>query len=48
MGLRKPRECTFGKEEVRSWGLKILALMASLTSAPRQRVLKHAERVNKV
>jgi len=40
MGLRKPRESTFGKEEDRSWGLKILALMASLTSAQRQRVLK--------
>jgi hypothetical protein len=48
MGLKKPRETTFGKEEVRSWGLTILALMASLTSAQRQRVLKHAERVNKV
>ncbi len=46
--LKKPRESTFGKEEVRSWALKILALMANLTGAQRQRVLKHAERVNKV
>jgi hypothetical protein len=48
LGIKKPRENTFGKEEVRSRSLKILALMASLPSAQRQRVLKHAERVNKV
>jgi hypothetical protein len=48
MGLKAPRKSTFGKEELRGWSLKILALMASLTRAERERVLRHALKVNKV
>jgi hypothetical protein len=48
LGLRKPREAQFTKDEQRGWALKILALMAGLSRAERERVLKHALRVNKV
>ena len=48
MGLRTPRKSAFGKEELRSWSLKILALMSSLTRAERERVLRHASKVNAV
>lgn len=48
LGIRKPRETTFGKDALRGWSLKILALMASLSRAGRERVLRHAIRVNKV
>ena len=48
LGLRKPRESQFSKDELRGWALKILAVMANLTRAERERVLKHALRVNKV
>jgi hypothetical protein len=48
MGIRKPRETQFSKDELRGWALKILAAVASLTRAERDRVLRHAQRVNKV
>lgn len=48
LGIRKPRETAFSKDELRGWSLKILALMANLTRAERERVLKHALRLNKV
>jgi hypothetical protein len=48
LGIRKPRETTFGKDELRGWALKVLALMANLSRAERERVLKHALKVNKV
>jgi hypothetical protein len=48
MGLRKPRESKFSQEEVRSHALKILAAMAGLTQTQRERVLKHAMKVNKL
>jgi hypothetical protein len=47
-GIRTPRDVQFSKEELRGWSLKILALMSSLTRAQRERVLRHAMRVNKV
>jgi hypothetical protein len=48
MGIRKPRESQFTKDELRGWALKVCALMANLSRVERERVLKHALRVNKV
>jgi hypothetical protein len=48
LGIRKPRETQFCKDELRGWALKVLALMANLTRAERDRVLKHSLRVNKI
>ncbi len=46
LGLKKKRDRSFNKEQVRSWALKVLAEMASLTQEQRRRVLDHAKRVN--
>jgi hypothetical protein len=49
LGLpRKPKAGAFTKDRVRSWSLRVLALMADLTQAERARVLVHAARVNKL
>ena len=48
LGIRKPRETAFTKDELRGWSLKVLALMANLTRTERERVLRHALKVNKV
>ena len=48
LGIRKPRETAFSKDELRGWALKVLALMASLSRTERERVLRHALKVNKV
>jgi hypothetical protein len=48
LGLRKPRQSRFSADELRGWSLKILALMSSLTRAERERVLRHAQKVNRV
>jgi hypothetical protein len=48
LGIRKQRESTFSKDELRGWSLKVLALMANLSRTERERVLKHALKVNKV
>ena len=48
LGVRTPRQTDFTKEEMRSWALKTLASMASLSRAERDRVLKHALKVNAV
>jgi hypothetical protein len=48
LGIRKPREPQFTKDELRGWALKTLALMANLSRAERERVLKHALKVNRV
>jgi hypothetical protein len=48
MGIRKPREASFTKDELRGWALKTLALMANLSRSERERVLRHALKVNKV
>jgi len=42
LGIRKPRESQFSKDELRGWSLKILAVMANLSRSERDRVLKHA------
>jgi hypothetical protein len=48
LGVRIPRETDFSKDEVRSWALKVLAGMANLSRQERDRVLKHALKVNAV
>jgi hypothetical protein len=48
LGIRKPRETAFSKDELRGWSLKILAVMANLSRAERERVLRHAPKVSKV
>jgi hypothetical protein len=48
LGIRKPRETAFSKDELRGWSLKVLALMANLSRTERERVLRHALKVNKV
>jgi hypothetical protein len=48
LGIRKPRETASSKDELRGWSLKVLALMANLSRAERERVLRHALKVNKV
>jgi hypothetical protein len=48
LGVRTPRQSDFTKEEMRSWALKVLAAMAGLSRAERDRVLKHALKVNRV
>jgi hypothetical protein len=47
LGIRKPRETAFSKDDLRGWALKTLALMANLSRAERDRVLKHALKVNR-
>jgi hypothetical protein len=48
LGIRNPRESAFSKEELRGWAIKTQALMANLSRAERERVLKHALKVNRV
>jgi hypothetical protein len=48
LGVRAPRQGDFSKEECRSWALKVLASMAGLSRAERDRVLKHALKVNQI
>ena len=48
LGIRKPRETAFSKDELRGWALKVLALMANLSRTERERVLRHVLKVNKV
>jgi hypothetical protein len=48
LGLRKPCETAFSKVDLRGWSLKVLAVMAGLSRVERERVLKHALKVNRV
>ncbi len=48
LGVRATRQTDFTKEEMRSWALKTLASMAGLSRAERDRVLKHALKVNRI
>jgi hypothetical protein len=46
--LRKPRQVAFGKQSVRSWSLRALAMTSGLTQDQRRRVLEHALKVNRL
>jgi hypothetical protein len=48
LGLPSPRKGKFTAEAVRSWALKTLAAMAALSRDERERVLKHAVKINRV
>ena len=48
LGVKLPRRHTFTKDEARSWSLKVLAVMSSLTQEQRRRVLEHAGKVNRL
>jgi hypothetical protein len=48
LGIRKPLETAFSKDELRDWSLKIPAVMANLSRTERERVLRQALKVNKV
>ena len=48
LDVRVPRQTDFTKEEMPSWALKVLAAMAGLSRSERDRVLKHALKVNRV
>lgn len=48
LGLSKPRTSQFSKDEVRSWALRVLAEVATLSQDQRRRVLEHAVKVNAI
>jgi hypothetical protein len=50
LGLKKPRTCTMNAESCRRHALRVLALLATagLSRAERDRVLKHAGKVNRL
>jgi hypothetical protein len=48
LGIRKPREQKFSQEGVRRHAIRVLAAVASLTREQRDRVLRHALKLNKV
>jgi hypothetical protein len=45
---RSRRRTAMTKDEIRSAAIRVLAVVASLSSAQRRRVLKHALEVNEV
>jgi hypothetical protein len=48
LGVRMPRHAQFSKDEMRSWSLKALACLAGLSRSQRDRVLRHALKVNAI
>lgn len=48
LGIKKQRHSDFTAEEVRSHALRILAELSNITRLQRNRVLKHAIKINKV
>jgi hypothetical protein len=48
LGVSEPRENAFSVEEVASAALKCLAAIAGLTRQQRERVLRHAAKLNKI
>jgi hypothetical protein len=48
LGLPSPSKAKFTAEAVRSWALKTRAAMAALSRDERERVLKHALKINRV
>ncbi len=48
LGLRRSRQQTFKREQLRSEALAVLAALKHLTADQRRRVLEHAIKVNEV
>jgi hypothetical protein len=48
LGVKRPRQSQFSKDEVRTHALRVLAEVASLTQDQRRRVLEHAVKVNAI
>ena len=48
LGIRKRREQKFSQEGVRRHAIRVLAAVAALTREQRERVLRHALKLNKV
>jgi hypothetical protein len=48
MKLPRPRAAGFSKEQVRSWSIRVLAELATLTQEQRRRVLDFAARLNRI
>ena len=46
LGLSKPRQQQFSKDQVRTWAIRVLAVVADLNQDQRRRVLQHALKVN--
>jgi hypothetical protein len=46
LGVTKPRQSQFSKDEVRTHALRVLAEISTLTQDQRRRVLEHALKVN--
>ena len=48
MGVPRQKATTFGKEQVRSWAIRVLAELAGLTQEQRRRVLEFASKLNRL
>ena len=48
MGVPRQKTATFSKEHVRSWSLRVLAEMASLSQEQRRRVVEFAAKLNRL
>ena len=48
LGVKAPRESAFTAEDVASHALRCLAAIASLSRAERERVLRHAQKLNRL
>lgn len=46
LGLKKARTSQFPKDQVRTWAIRVLAVVADLTPDQRRRVLQHAQKLN--
>ena len=46
--LSKPREYTFTKDQVRTHGLNVMAVISKLSQKERRRVLQHCLKINEV
>lgn len=46
LGLTKTRQQQFSKDQVRTWAIRVLAVVADLNQDQRRRVLQHALKIN--
>tara|TARA_R100000329_G_scaffold92074_1_gene76886 strand:+ start:359 stop:562 length:204 start_codon:yes stop_codon:yes gene_type:complete len=46
--MSKPREYTFTKDQVRTHGLNVMAVISKLSQKERRRVLQHCLKINEV